>query len=63
MYGIPEGWIHEKNNKFFEISDFVSKIKVNDRVLYHAQDTEEEFEKYLEELARFSDNNDYTMMY
>ena len=59
----PQEWINEKKTEFFEIGDFVSKIKLNNNVLSHAQDTGEVFEKYLEELAHFSDNNDYTMMY
>ena len=62
-YGPPKEWINEKHTEFFEIGDFVSKIKLSKNVLLHAQDTGEEFEKYLEELAHFSDNNDYTMMY
>lgn len=63
LYGPPKEWIYDKKTKFFEIGDFVSKVKLSKNVLLHAQDTGEEFEKYLEELAYFSDNNDYTMMY
>ena len=63
MASAPKEWINEKRVEPFDIRDFVSNIKVDSRVLYHAQDTGEEFEKYLKELANFSDNNDYTMMY
>ena len=59
----PREWINENHVEFFEISDFIDKIKLSDKVLNHVESTSSEFEKYLEELAYFSEYDDYTMMY
>jgi fido (protein-threonine AMPylation protein) len=59
----PKEWINEEQVKYFDLCEFVSKIKLKENVLYHMQDTSEEFEKYLKELAFFSEYDDYTMLY
>ena len=41
LYGPPKEWIYDKKTKFFEIGDFVSKVKLSKNVLLHAQDTGE----------------------
>lgn len=59
----PAEWVNENHVEFFEINDFIDKIKLSDNVLEHVEETSSEFEKYLEKLAYFSEYDDYTMMY
>jgi Fic family protein len=59
----PREWINDDRVEFFEISDFIDKIKLNNKVLSHVEYTSDEFEKYLEQLAYFSEYDNYKMMY
>ena len=56
-------WINEEHVKYFNLLEFVSKIKLNDTVLYHMQDTGENFEKYLNSLVSFCNSDDYVFLY
>lgn len=56
-------WINTDRVKYFSLLDFVSKIKLNDNVLYHMQDTGEQFEQYLNSLINFCNNDDYIFFY
>lgn len=63
MYNIPKEWINEDRVKYFDLLEFVSKIKLTDSVLYHVEQTSCSFEEYINTLAKFCDYDDYAMLY
>ena len=40
--------------KYFELNDFINKISLNENVLWHMEDTNEMFDKYMKELSNYS---------
>lgn len=55
---LNQKWINEDKVEYFNIFDFISKIKLSDKVLYHVEDTSQEFEKYLKTLVSYCDEDD-----
>ena len=43
--------------KYFKLKDFIEKIKVNSNVLAHMEETNEEFNKYMNTLAQFKEKD------
>lgn len=43
--------------KYFKLKDFIEKIKVNSNVLAHMEETNEEFDKYMNTLAQFKEKD------
>lgn len=60
---VDKEWINNENVKYFNIMDFVSKIKVSDNVLYHLEETGQNFENYVKTLVQFCNNDDYVILY
>lgn len=40
---------------YFSLEEYVDKIKINDNVLYHLEETNREFDHYLSSIAQFDD--------
>ncbi len=59
---VNKDWINEERVKYFNILEFVSKIKLNDNVLYHMEETGLNFEKYLKILFNYSNENDSSII-
>lgn len=51
----PMNGINPNVVRYFPLEEYVDKIKINDNVLYHLEDTNKEFDKYLTYLAQFDD--------
>mgnify|MGYP003442597621 CR=1 FL=1 len=45
--------INEDRVKYFDLLEYVSKIKVSDKVLFHLKETNENFEEYLKVLRLY----------
>lgn len=55
--------INEDRVKYFDLLEYVSKIKVSDKVLFHLKETNENFEEYLKNLAKYTNYDDYAVLY
>lgn len=51
----PENGMNPAEVKYFPLEEYVDRIKINDNVLFHLEDTNKEFDKYLTYLAQFDD--------
>lgn len=60
---INQEWINPDKVKYFNLLEYVSKIKLRDSVLFHLEDTGQNFEKYLKTLVRLCDYDDYVILY
>ena len=40
---------------YFNLFDFISKIKLSSRVLEHMEETNQDFDKYFQKLAKYDD--------
>lgn len=60
---VNKEWINEEKVKYFNLMDFVSQIKLNDNILYHVEETGQNFENYIKTLVRVCDNDDYIILY
>ncbi len=56
-------WINEEKVKYFDLLEYISKIKLTDKVLYHLEDTSKSFEQYMKLLAQLCDYNNYASLY
>lgn len=63
MNGFIKDWINEERVKPFDLIEFVNQIKLNDKVLFHLEDINQNFEKYINTLAKYCNYDDYTMLY
>ncbi len=59
---VNKDWINEERVSYFNILEFVSKIKLNDQVLYHMEETGLSFEKYLKTLFNYCNEDDYSII-
>ncbi len=55
-------WINEERVQYFNVLEFVSKIKLNDNVLYHMEETGLNFEKYLNTLFNYCNADNYSIV-
>lgn len=55
-------WINEERVQYFNLLEFVSKIKLNDNVLYHMEETGLNFEKYLNTLFNYCNADNYSIV-
>ena len=46
--------------KYFNIDEYIDKIKLQDNVLWHIEDTNETFDRYIEDLSKYSP---YSILY
>ncbi len=60
---VNKEWINEERVQYFNILEFVSKIKLNDNVLYHMEETGLNFEKYLKTLFNYCNADDYSIVF
>lgn len=51
-------WINPDKVEYFNLLEFISKIKLNDKVLSHVQQTGDDFEQYLKTLVKYCGNDD-----
>lgn len=56
----PENGINLNKFDYFPLEEYVRRIKVEDYVLEHMEETNKEFDEYLSTLARC---DDYTKIY
>lgn len=63
LNSVNREWINEEKVEYFNILDFISKIKLSDSVLYHTEETAQNFENYLKNLVHFCNKDDYTILY
>lgn len=58
----PE-WVNLEKIEYFDLNDFVSQIKLSDKVLYHMESTGQEFEDYIKMLEQFTYGDNCTILY
>lgn len=63
LEAIMESWKTNKEPELFDLVEFVDKVKISDKNLYHLESTNENFEEYLKLLGKYSDYDSYTMIY
>lgn len=51
----PENGINNERVKFFDLEEYVSKISLNDNTKYHLEDTTNDFHRFANSLAKYSD--------
>lgn len=51
----PVNGMNPAEVKYFSLEEYIDKIKIDDNVLFHLEDTNKEFDKYLKFLAQFDD--------
>ncbi len=56
-------WINKEKVKYFDLLEFVSRIKLSENVLEHSEYTATNFEEYLKTLVKFCNGDDYTIIY
>lgn len=56
-------FINEERVEYFNLSEYVSKIKLSGKVLNHLQETGIVFEEYIDKLLKFSNNDYYAVLY
>lgn len=56
----PENGMNPALVPYFSLEEYVGRIKVNDKVLYHLEDTNREFDAYVKRLANCGD---YTILH
>lgn len=49
--------------KFFDLLEFVDKIKLNDDVLFHLSDLNKQFEQYLKLLGKYADYDEFSILF
>ncbi len=55
--------VNEAKVKYFDLLEYVSKIKLTDKVLLHLDDTSSNFEQYIKTLAKICNYSDYAALY
>lgn len=58
----PE-WINREKVEYFDLNDFISQIKLSDKVLYHMETTGQDFEDYIKELEKFTYGDNCIVLY
>lgn len=58
----PE-WVNLEKIEYFDLNDFISQIKLSDKVLYHMEATGQDFEDYIKLLGQFTDGDNCTVLY
>lgn len=56
----PENGINLNRFNYFPIEEYIDKIKIEDALLYHLEDTNDKFETYIKYLSLY---NDYEIIY
>ncbi len=56
----PVNGMNPAEVKYFPLEEYVDRIKIEDNVLFHLEDTNKEFDKYLRFLSQF---DDYSVLY
>lgn len=56
----PVNGMNPAEVKYFPLEEYVDRIKIEDNVLFHLEDTNKEFDKYLKFLSQF---DDYSVLY
>ena len=51
----PKNGINPAIVEYFPLEEYVDRIKIKDDVLFHLEDTNKEFDKYLKYLAQYDD--------
>lgn len=59
---VNKEWVNEERVKYFNILEFLSKIKLSDSVLFHMEETGLSFEKYLKTLFSYCNEDDYSII-
>lgn len=60
---VQQEWVNETPVDFFDIFDLINGIKLSDKVLYHEEETAENFEQYIRSLMEYCDYDELTVMY
>ena len=55
MEKINPNWINPNRVKYFNLSDYLSQIRLQDNVLYHMEETALSFEEYLKKIGQYCD--------
>lgn len=58
-----EEWINEDKVEYFNLMEYIDKIKISDKLMYHAEETGQQFEEYIKTLKKYCDNDDYAMLF
>lgn len=58
----PE-WVNLEKIEYFNLIDFISQIKLSDKILYHMELTGQDFEDYIKLLEQFTDGDNCTILY
>lgn len=56
---IPEDIINPNKVEYFDLQEFVSNIKLSDSVLFHLEETADNFTKYINNLGNYCNNDEY----
>ena len=51
----PKDGVNLSKVNYFSLEEYVNRIKINDKVLNHLEETNKEFDKYLKKLAKYDD--------
>ena len=51
----PKDGVNLSKVNYFPLEEYVNRIKINDKVLNHLEETNKEFDKYLKKLAKYDD--------
>ena len=58
-----EKYLNNVEPKFFDLLEYVDKIKLTDEVLYHLADVNESFEEYLKTLGKYTSYDDGSVLF
>lgn len=58
-----ENIISKTQPKFFDLLEFVDKIKLSDDVLFHLTDVNEQFEQYLKLLGKYAEYDEFSILF
>ena len=57
---IPQDIINPNRVKYFDLQEYVANIKLSDSVLFHMEETAENFTDYLKALGNYCNHDEYT---
>lgn len=60
---VNKDWINEEKVSYFSLQEYIAKIKLDDKILFHLEDTSQNFQNYIDTLKKVCDNDDYAIIY
>lgn len=59
---VNKEWVNEERVKYFNLLEFISKIRLSDNVLHHMEETGLSFESYIKTLFKYCNEDDYSII-